>query len=145
MIDTTRSSRQSTSRPKTPERPDAGHSAEKKGENGIEDDSFIHYRCSTLAHFIALLCRPVASTLPSNTAVVVIDSLSALLNESFPKATDGQKEFRAKKGIFPRRIDEHVESPTLVSCHHRCNGDGVTLTLFQDPAYRPEGSKPCNT
>lgn len=63
-----------------------------------EDQKFVHYRCHTLAHFIALLCRPVASSLPSDTAVVVINSLPALLNEVFPKTQDMRRDMKAKKG-----------------------------------------------
>ncbi|KAF4778863.1 hypothetical protein HER10_EVM0011607 [Colletotrichum scovillei] len=42
-----------------------------------------------LPHLIALLCRPTAATVPANSSVVVIDSLSALVNHAFPKAPDG--------------------------------------------------------
>lgn len=73
-------------------------SEEEKKDGGREDEIFVHYRCHTLAHFIALLCRPVASSLPSNAAVVVINSLSALLNEAFPKAPDVRRDLKAKKG-----------------------------------------------
>lgn len=102
MLEASRSSRQSTS----PEKPGAGGPddarQEAKGGKGEEagDEQFVHYRCPTLAHFIALLCRPVASSIPPGTAVVVVDSLSALLNEAFPKATDGRKESKSKKGLF---------------------------------------------
>lgn len=65
-----------------------------------EDQKFVHYRCHTLAHFIALLCRPVASSLPSSTAVVVIDSLPTLLNEAFPKTQDMRRDLKTKKGIL---------------------------------------------
>ncbi|KAI8251568.1 hypothetical protein K4K58_008689 [Colletotrichum sp. SAR11_239] len=34
-------------------------------------------------------CGPAAATIPTNTALVVIDSLSALVNHAFPKAPDG--------------------------------------------------------
>ncbi|EQB49912.1 hypothetical protein CGLO_10706 [Colletotrichum gloeosporioides Cg-14] len=42
-----------------------------------------------LPHLVALLCRPAAATIPTSTALVVIDSLSALVNHAFPKAPDG--------------------------------------------------------
>ncbi|KAK1635138.1 P-loop containing nucleoside triphosphate hydrolase protein [Colletotrichum phormii] len=55
-------------------------------------DHFAHYGCPSLPHLIALLCRPTAATVPANSAVVVIDSLSALVNHAFPKAPDGRKD-----------------------------------------------------
>ncbi|KXH31996.1 hypothetical protein CSIM01_02548 [Colletotrichum simmondsii] len=54
--------------------------------------------CPSLPHLIALLCRPTAATVPANSAVVVIDSLSALVNHAFPKAPDGRKDQSRGKG-----------------------------------------------
>ncbi|TIC95955.1 DNA repair protein rhp55 [Colletotrichum higginsianum] len=54
-------------------------------------DDFAHYSCPSLPHLVALLCRPTAATVPANTALVVIDSLSAIVNHAFPKAPDGRK------------------------------------------------------
>ncbi|KAL2141288.1 hypothetical protein VTI28DRAFT_2623 [Corynascus sepedonium] len=48
-------------------------------------DGFTHYTCPTLPHLIALLCRPTASCVPQGTSLVVVDSLSALVNHAFPK------------------------------------------------------------
>lgn len=45
----------------------------------------VHFTCPTLAHFIALLCRPTQSSFPSDTALIVVDSLSALINHAFPR------------------------------------------------------------
>lgn len=48
-------------------------------------DKLVHYCCPSLAHFVALLCRPTQSSLPVDTALVVVDSLSALVNHAFPR------------------------------------------------------------
>ncbi|SPQ25214.1 b197b9cd-a334-45db-b0c3-e1fda643d47c [Thermothielavioides terrestris] len=48
-------------------------------------DAFTHYTCPSLPHLIALLCRPTVSCIPPGTSLVVVDSLSALVNHSFPK------------------------------------------------------------
>lgn len=107
-----------------------GISDERLGQNNGDDWPFVHYTCASLAHFIALLCRPVTKSLPANTAVVVVDSLSALLNETFPKAPDGRKGFKSGKGmrLIPCSLSyllcplhqlqsspshEHLESPEL--------------------------------
>ncbi|KAL2279514.1 hypothetical protein FJTKL_13390 [Diaporthe vaccinii] len=57
------------------------------GEDAVSDhlDRFVQYSCPSLAHFIALLCRPTRSSLPPGTALIVVDSLSALLNHAFPR------------------------------------------------------------
>ncbi|KAB5571910.1 P-loop containing nucleoside triphosphate hydrolase protein [Coniochaeta sp. 2T2.1] len=58
-------------------------------------DRLVHYTCPSLPHFIALLCRPTESCIPSGTSLIVIDSLSALLNHSFPRVPDQ----RAANGV----------------------------------------------
>lgn len=121
MVDAARSGRQPKTSPTPPEKPEgpSEETSEKLSQNvdtdteekassqdskketkdvESEDRKFVHYRCHTLAHFIALLCRPVASSLPSNTAVVVIGSLSALINEAFPKTQEVRRDLKAKKG-----------------------------------------------
>ncbi|KAH0433244.1 rad55 protein [Colletotrichum camelliae] len=55
----------------------------------FDRDKITHYTCPSLPHLVALLCRPAAATIPTSTALVVIDSLSALVNHAFPKAPDG--------------------------------------------------------
>ncbi|KAF0329232.1 rad55 protein [Colletotrichum asianum] len=55
----------------------------------LDRDKITHYTCPSLPHLVALLCRPAAATIPTSTALVVIDSLSALVNHVFPKAPDG--------------------------------------------------------
>ena len=48
-------------------------------------EKFTQYTCPTLPHLIALLCRPTAECLPEGTGLVVVDSLSALVNHAFPR------------------------------------------------------------
>lgn len=48
-------------------------------------DRLVHFACPSLAHFIALLCRPTESTLPTDTVLIVVDSLSAVINHAFPR------------------------------------------------------------
>ncbi|KAI0386058.1 P-loop containing nucleoside triphosphate hydrolase protein [Hypomontagnella monticulosa] len=48
-------------------------------------DNFLHFRAPTLAHLIGLLCKPTANAIPSNTSLIVIDTLSSLVNYAFPK------------------------------------------------------------
>ncbi|SPN98594.1 related to DNA repair protein rhp55 [Cephalotrichum gorgonifer] len=92
--------------PSPSDEPSGGEAKELRDDDeGGQDKGFVHYGCPTLAHLIALLCRPVASSLPTNTAVVVVDSLSALFNEAFPKVSDGRRNFNASKdsGLLKRR------------------------------------------
>ncbi|KAK3390232.1 hypothetical protein B0H63DRAFT_109383 [Podospora didyma] len=77
-------------------------------------DAFTHYTCPSLAHLIALLCRPTASCIPSTTSLVVVDSLSALVNHAFPKTLDpqGKVDVKGKKGpsMSARRLQvlQHI-------------------------------------
>lgn len=65
-------------------------------------EALAHYTCPSLAHFIALLCRPIDSCVPQNTSLIIVDSLSALVNHAFPKAPDGRvpNNWKGTKGAF---------------------------------------------
>lgn len=59
-------------------------------------DAFTHYTCPSLPHFIALLCRPTAACIPQGTSLIVVDSLSALINHAFPKLPETRPAADAK-------------------------------------------------
>jgi len=63
---------------------------------------FTHYTCPSLPHLIALLCRPTASCVPKDTALVVVDALSALINHAFPKVPDPRTagDLRGSRGLL---------------------------------------------
>ncbi|KAK4240908.1 P-loop containing nucleoside triphosphate hydrolase protein [Achaetomium macrosporum] len=65
-------------------------------------DGFTHYTCPSLPHLIALLCRPTASCVPRGTSLVVVDSLSALVNHAFPKhpETRAVTDVKGSKGPY---------------------------------------------
>ncbi|KAL8302376.1 hypothetical protein RB597_002636 [Gaeumannomyces tritici] len=66
-------------------------SADEIGDGGTRlDDNFVHYTCPTLPHLIALLCRPRVGCIPHNTSLVVVDSLSILVNHAFPRIADSK-------------------------------------------------------
>jgi len=68
---------------------DAGK-GEDEGDFSVFDD-FTHYTCPSLPHLIALLCRPTASCIPQGTALIVVDTLSALINHAFPKVPESRR------------------------------------------------------
>ncbi|KAI0848981.1 P-loop containing nucleoside triphosphate hydrolase protein [Daldinia vernicosa] len=61
-------------------------------------DNFVHFQVPTLAHLIGLLCKPTANAIPNNTSLVVIDTLSSLVNYAFPKNSEIRQ---AQKGPGP--------------------------------------------
>lgn len=67
-------------------------------------DNLVHFSCPTLAHFIALLCRPTLSSVPSDTALIVIDSLSALVNHAFPRIPPPKGVAKGNKGASNRTV-----------------------------------------
>jgi hypothetical protein len=79
----------------------AAGAAEEEGGDLDRLDCFTHYTCPSLPHLIALLCRPTAACIPQGTALVVIDSLSALVNHAFPKLpeTRPSKDAKGSKGM----------------------------------------------
>ncbi|KAK3374442.1 P-loop containing nucleoside triphosphate hydrolase protein [Lasiosphaeria ovina] len=80
------------------------------GDEGAVDrlDAFTHYACPSLPHLIALLCRPTASCVPQTASLVVVDSLSALVNHAYPKTAEprGAADAKGKKGpsVSARRL-----------------------------------------
>ncbi|KAL2131266.1 hypothetical protein VTI74DRAFT_5321 [Chaetomium olivicolor] len=64
-------------------------------------DGFTHYTCPSLPHLIALLCRPTPACIPEGTSLVVVDSLSALVNHAFPKQPETKSFAGAKGGKGP--------------------------------------------
>ncbi|KAH7275381.1 hypothetical protein MRS44_006409 [Fusarium solani] len=69
----------------------------------VEGDAgrFLHYSCLTLPHFVALISRPTAKAIPANSSLVVISSLSALVNSALPKSHDGKAISKSAKGPSP--------------------------------------------
>ncbi|KAL2257047.1 hypothetical protein VTK26DRAFT_733 [Humicola hyalothermophila] len=73
-----------------------------EGEGDVRRfDGFTHYACPSLAHLIALLCRPTASCIQEGTSLVVVDSLSALINHAFPKLPETRWGIDAKGSKGP--------------------------------------------
>ncbi|KAL8372095.1 hypothetical protein RB595_001746 [Gaeumannomyces hyphopodioides] len=74
-----------------PPRLNVAASADETGDGGMRlDENFVHYTCPTLPHLIALLCRPSVGCIPHNTSLVVVDSLSILVNHAFPRIADSK-------------------------------------------------------
>ncbi|KAK4160747.1 P-loop containing nucleoside triphosphate hydrolase protein [Cladorrhinum sp. PSN259] len=68
------------------------------------DNKFTHFTCPSLPHLIALLCRPTAECVPRGVGLVVVDSLSALVNHAFPRMPQdggGEVKGKGKKGAPP--------------------------------------------
>lgn len=68
------------------------------GTEGQDLGRFVHYRCLTLPHLLALILRPSSAAIPANVSVVVLDSLTALVNAALPKPIDGRAKEKAFKG-----------------------------------------------
>ncbi|CCC08097.1 hypothetical protein SMACR_09460 [Sordaria macrospora] len=64
-------------------------------------DALTHYTCPSLPHLIALLCRPTPSCVPQNTSLIVVDSLSALVNHAFPRTPEQKKVVDSKGNKVP--------------------------------------------
>ncbi|KAH8836684.1 hypothetical protein MCOR27_001469 [Pyricularia oryzae] len=61
-------------------------------------DMFVHFECPELAHLIALLCRPNELCVPLDTSLVVVDSLTALINHAYPRTFDGRAAAKMSGG-----------------------------------------------
>ncbi|CAM1511529.1 Fc.00g090420.m01.CDS01 [Cosmosporella sp. VM-42] len=67
-------------------------------EEESDESRFFHYSCLTLPHFIALVSRPTAKSIAANAALIIVSSLSALINSALPKGHDGRAPNRPNKG-----------------------------------------------
>ena len=81
------------SAPGTSSAPLTGSSQDDKILNNI-----CHYFAPTLPHLLALLAHPSPSFPSHNTSLIVIDAVSSLFNQAFPKVVDiaGSKEKSSK-------------------------------------------------
>ncbi|KAF4455347.1 hypothetical protein F53441_2310 [Fusarium austroafricanum] len=66
-----------------------------------ESSRFYQYSCFTLPHLIALVSRPTAKLIPANCSLLVISSLSALVNSALPKSHDSKAISKSSKGPSP--------------------------------------------
>ncbi|KAF5986887.1 hypothetical protein FBULB1_2240 [Fusarium bulbicola] len=66
-----------------------------------DSSRFYHYSCFTLPHLVALVSRPTAKLIPHNCSLMVISSLSALVNSALPKSHDGKATSKSNKGPSP--------------------------------------------
>ncbi|EQL01628.1 DNA recombination/repair protein RecA/RadB, ATP-binding domain protein [Ophiocordyceps sinensis CO18] len=60
---------------------------------------FTHFSCLTLPHLMALVSRPTTNTIGATVSLVVISSVSSLLNSAFPKSQPGKTGPKAGKGL----------------------------------------------
>jgi hypothetical protein len=70
----------------------ASRTGTEASSEAVFSERFAHFDCTSIPHLVALLCRPTASSVPSDTAVIVIDSLPTLINGAFPKGADNKQQ-----------------------------------------------------
>ncbi|KAJ5193838.1 hypothetical protein N7491_001168 [Penicillium cf. griseofulvum] len=66
-------------------------------EMSVNLDDFIYFRAHTLPHLIALLARPPKGFPPSETNLIVVDSVSNLFSAYFPSPQELQDQFAEGK------------------------------------------------
>lgn len=76
-------------------------SSDNTGASGDGQTNFMHYSCMTLPHLLALISRPTAKSIAANVSLIVISSMSALVNAALPRSQDRQNGPKAgSKGSF---------------------------------------------
>ncbi|KAF2489486.1 hypothetical protein BU16DRAFT_182923 [Lophium mytilinum] len=76
------------SAPPTDETPSSIPSTAPKLSSAELRNRFHHYKPSTLAHLLALIIHPPSSFPPPDTSLIVIDSLSTLFDNAYPRNAD---------------------------------------------------------
>ncbi|KAG6009583.1 hypothetical protein E4U21_001950 [Claviceps maximensis] len=81
-----------------------GESAAVKGAGETKEAAFdssgkfMHFSCLTLPHLMALISRPNSRAIPESVALVIISSLSALINSWLPKAVEKTTDIKPNRG-----------------------------------------------
>ncbi|KAI1767310.1 P-loop containing nucleoside triphosphate hydrolase protein [Hypoxylon sp. FL1150] len=81
------------------------------------------FQAPTLAHLIGLICKPTASSIPSNTSLIVIDALSSLVNYAYPRSFEAK---RAPKGNTMQEL-HRIRDCSPASC----TGQGPSARRLQ--------------
>ncbi|KAL6896470.1 P-loop containing nucleoside triphosphate hydrolase protein [Trichoderma evansii] len=64
----------------------------------IDPAKLVQYSCMTLPHLLALISRPTTTTIAPDVSLIVISSLSALINSSLPRSLEGKGSKKPAKG-----------------------------------------------
>jgi hypothetical protein len=80
----------------------SGAGKSSNGDEGVAQQhthTLRHYSCLTLPHLMALISRPTPTSIATDVSLIVIDSLSALVNAAVPRSLDSLWD-KGKKGTF---------------------------------------------
>ncbi|KAK3187393.1 hypothetical protein K4F52_003738 [Lecanicillium sp. MT-2017a] len=72
-----------------------------KTDNEAEETllgNLTHYSCLTLPHFLALISRPTPKAIAPNTSLVVVNSISALVNSALPRSHENRSSAKGGQG-----------------------------------------------
>ncbi|KAF4972636.1 hypothetical protein FSARC_784 [Fusarium sarcochroum] len=103
-----------------------------------DDSRFYRYSCFTLPHLVALVSRPTAKLIPANSSLVVISSLSALVNSALPKSHDGRAISRNNKVVILSQCATKMHSERGATLTAAVNatvweqGVSTRLVMFRD-------------
>lgn len=74
--------------------------ADKSPQGADNLAAFTQYECLTLPHLIALVSRPTTRNVPSNVGLVVVSSITALINSALPRPQDGKQGLNLNRGRY---------------------------------------------
>ncbi|KAF4497901.1 DNA repair rhp55 [Fusarium agapanthi] len=109
-----------------------------------DSSRFYHYSCFTLPHLVALVSRPTAKLIPHNCSLMVISSLSALVNSALPKSHDGKATSKSNKGmsksICKANTSIAFDLVVLSQCATKMHSErGATLTAAVNASVWEQG------
>lgn len=87
-----------TSKSETEQNDDGNSIAPKLGK-------FSHYSCFTLAHFMALVSKPASKAFDPDVSLIVISSVSALINSALPRSHEPRTSGAKNSGGKPKTSD----------------------------------------
>ncbi|KAH9897250.1 P-loop containing nucleoside triphosphate hydrolase protein [Xylariomycetidae sp. FL2044] len=88
-------------------------------------NDMLHFTTPTLAHLIALLCKPTAASIPDNTSLIVIDTLSSLVNQAYPRNPEAKQTMKG------------TDSRNALYFHPRSNFTNLSPSIVPGPGPGP--------
>ncbi|KAI0158993.1 P-loop containing nucleoside triphosphate hydrolase protein [Pestalotiopsis sp. NC0098] len=98
-----------------------------------------HITCPTLAHFVALLCRPTASCVADGTSLIIVDSFSALVNQAFPKTQEPRNTPKGVPSTSTRRLQ--ILQSVISSLQKLAATRDITIVILSHCATRIQAER----
>ncbi|KAH6607541.1 P-loop containing nucleoside triphosphate hydrolase protein [Trichoderma cornu-damae] len=79
----------------------------------VDPGKLLQYSCTTLPHLLSLISRPTTTTIAPDVSLIVISSLSSLINSFLPRPLEGGGNSKPTKGSAPS-LKRHLGLQSII-------------------------------